>query len=473
MPGQGQQSRSKAMRHHDDGTGHGGPHAFFPVALSLWSLVLAAALSMPLRPAAAQEWPSLRGSLESQSQVEMPPATPAATGDDAPPAAPATMASPLPEDGARPDTTVPRIPTPDGIPVGAHRLRTDVETDVLVTDNVYQTDSGRTADIGERLSARLTLESAWTRHALRGSLQATETAWRETGLDDLALEARIDTRLDLARGHTADLAAGWRLAPETDGPERLAHALSVEAGWRVTAGILRPSIGIGIVRMIYTDRTVSGDQVNAGDDDYTEPELRLGLTLDRGGRLRPFVTGSYSWRRHDERRDSAGVPRDSHGGAVEAGVELDDAVWSGRLAVRYAARRYDDPATGTVKGLGLDAALTWRPDRLTTVDMTAGLAIDDTAVAGATAVRRYSGALRLARAVRENLTITAGVAADYADYAGSPDHEFTLSGALAAEWRLNRNLSLLAGWRIERQWSTFANGDYLENRLRLGLRHRF
>ncbi len=473
MPGPEWRSRSLAPRHEPEGNGRD-RSAAFSLSPAFLAMVLTAGLLGPVGPSDAQETPPLRGPLDASALSDTPLSAPSAQAPRVPSAANGQGAPPpLPEEAPGTEITPPRIPTPEGIPAGAFRLRTEVTAEMLATDNVRQTETNRKADIGERLSARLALESNWPRHTLRGSLEVDETAWQETGLDDLSVGARIESRLDLAAGQAASLAAGWRLAPEADGPERLTHALSAEAGWQATGGILRPSFGIGVTRMIYTNRTSSGDPVSTGDDDYTEPSLRLAVTMDRGGRLRPFVAGSYSWRRHDRQRNAAGISRDSRGGAVETGIELDDAIWSGRLALRYAARKYDDPATGTVKGFGVDAALTWRPDRLLVIDMNAGFGIDDTAVAGAAAVRRYTGRIRATRQLRENLSLQAGLAAEYADYAASPDHEFTLRGDITTEWRLNRYLSLLAGWRIERQWSTLPNADYLENRLRLGLRHRF
>jgi hypothetical protein len=366
------------------------------------------------------------------------------------------------------------MPSPPGIPVGAFRLRTDITAEALFSDNAGQDETHPRADIGQRLRASLALESNWPRHSLRAALDVTETAWRETGLDALEVSTGLDLRFDLAAGHILRATAGWTLAPEQDGPERLTHSLAGGLRWEATSGILRPSLGAEVTRRDYTNRVLDGGRVTGtGDDDYTEPAVAFRLLLDRGGRLRPFAGGSYSWRLHDSRRDASGRLRDSHGGDIEAGIELDDAIWSGRLALRYATRSYDDPATGTVRGLGLDAALTWRPDRLLTIDMSAGLAIDETTEAGATAVRRHTAALRATHALRENITITAGLGAEYADYASSPDHELRLTGELSAELTMRHGLSLIAGWQIERQWSTLPGGDYLENRLRLGLRHRF
>ncbi len=359
---------------------------------------------------------------------------------------------------------------PLGLRAGAFLLYPELEADAIVTDNVNQTKHGRKADIGERTSIGLRLNSNWSRHALSFSLTGQDIVWSRIGLDELTLSSTAALRLDVRRNLKTTLRAGYDLGHEKDSPKRLIHTLTGAVETEFGAGRLRPALTLGVMRVFYDDRGLEGRLRNPSDEDYIEPSAALRLEWDTGAMIRPYVETGGDMRLHDRSRDSSGNKRDTHGMYGEIGLVFDDAVWSGRIGLRGAIRHYEDDAYADIRGLGLNAALAWRPTRLTTVDFSAGFAIDETTTAGARAVKRSTANIRITHALRQNFEVGGNFGIEHDDYVGSALRETVLRTGLDASLSFYDGLALIAAWSLERQFSTEKGGDYLENRFTLGLR---
>ena len=358
---------------------------------------------------------------------------------------------------------------PAGLRRGAFVYYPEVEADGIFTDNIDQVPHGKRASLGLRIAPGLRVKSLWPRHELSLSLKGAYIAWSREGEDEAELSASADLRLDARRGLRLDIGAGYDLGEEDATPARLEHVARLRAKVSRDGGRLRLSAAAEVERTFYTAPLSGGS--SGHDDDYTTPSLALRASLDSGGMLRPYVEAGGDARIHDRNRDASGMKRDSIGAYAEAGVEFaPSAIWSGSLGLRLAVRDYDDPARGTVHGLGLEGALTWRPTRMTKVDMKATFDIDEEA--GTKGARKYRLELTPQHALRRNLTLKGILAAEYADYLGGSDHEWLLDAGAEVAWTFHRGLALVGRYMLERQWSTFAGGDYLENRISLGLRYR-
>jgi len=225
-----------------------------------------------------------------------------------------------------------------------------------------------------------------------------------------------------------------------------------------------------VARTIYT-APLSGGSAGT-DDDYTTPSIGLRASLQDSPVLHPYAEIGADMRIYDRNR-MGGVKRNSKGAYAEAGVEFaPDGIWSGALGLRLAMRDYDDPSYKTAWGAGLNGSLTWRPTRVTEVKLTSSFDIDEDNTSGSSGARKYKVTLAPRHMLRANLVLRGNLGLEYTGYIGIPDHEEILTAGAELAWRFHRGFELVGAYAAEKQWSTFAGADYLENRITIGLRYK-
>ena len=358
-----------------------------------------------------------------------------------------------------------------GMRVGGFILRPSLEVDGAYSDNVNQKETDRVSASGLRVAPSLRLRSNWVRHELSVAANGEFIAWDNGGGEDATLSASARLRVDVRRTTQAIAEASYELGEEDAPSKRLQHDLRLKGSLAQEMGRVRVEASAGAGRTFYTAPLSGGS--SGADDDYTVPEVSLRVSKQSGSILRPYLELGADMRIHDRRRDGAGVERDSKGAYLEAGIGFSPSViWSGYLGLRAVVRDYDDPSLQSVLGAGLVGELRWRPTRLTEVRLQSAFDIDETTAAGVSGVRKYRLSLTPRHALRRNVIIKGTLGLEYSDYVGSTDHELVLTGGMEIAWRFWREHELVAAYSVERQWSTLADGDYLENRIMLGLRFR-
>ncbi len=358
-----------------------------------------------------------------------------------------------------------------GMRIGAFMLRPSLEVDGVHSDNVEQTETNRISAQGLRIAPALRLRSNWVRHELRAAASGEFLAWNNGGGKDVSLSASARLRVDVRRTTQAIAEVTYDLGEEDSTPKRLQHDLVLKGTLAHEMGRVRVEASASAGRTFYT-APLSGGSAGS-DDDYTVPKASLRISKQSGSILRPYLELGADMRIHDRKQDDAGVKRDSKGAYLEAGIGFSSsAIWSGYLGVRAVVRDYEDPSLKSIFGAGVVGELTWRPTRLTEVRLQSAFDIDETTDAGVSGVRKYRLTLTPRHALRRNVIVKGTLELEYSDYVGSSDHEFVLTGGAEVAWRFWRDHELVAAYSVERQWSTLADGDYLENRIMLGLRFR-
>ncbi len=359
---------------------------------------------------------------------------------------------------------------PVGLRAGAFTLYPSIETDAVVTDNLDQTPSGKKAAAGLRLAPALRLRSNWVRHDLDVNLKGEFIQWSRDGAREGTLSADAKLRLDIRHTDYANIETSYDIGEEDGASKRLQHDVKLKTSLTHDTGRIRLTAGANVARTFYT-KPLSGGSAG-GDDDYTEPSVTLRASYSGSPALRPYAEISGGLRIYDKNR-SGGIKRNSKGGYAEAGVEFaPDGVWSGAIGLRLAMRDYDDPSYRTAYGAGLNGSLTWRPTRLTEVKLASTFAIDEDNTSGSSGARKYKVTITPRHMLRENLTLRGELGLEYIDYIGISDHEEILTAGAELAWRFHRGFELVGAYAAEKQWSTFASADYLENRFTIGLRYR-
>jgi len=159
-----------------------------------------------------------------------------------------------------------------------------------------------------------------------------------------------------------------------------------------------------------------------------------------------FVRGAYNRQKYDD-LGPGGTTRDSSG--IEYGLGLDleitDLIF-GDTFVGYYRQRYEDANFEDRDGLGLGANLFWNPTTLSTLHLQVRRSIEETVLPTASGYLATEIALELEHELLRNLLLLAGTSVTNRDYQGLSFQEDLWQHHLAANYMLNRNLSLR--WRL-------------------------
>ena len=365
-----------------------------------------------------------------------------------------------------------------GIRTGAFLLYPQLEIGMLATSNATSSADNPEADAALRLKPVFRLESNWSRHQL--TVAASAETLRYLDNDDLSTnEANVDAslRLDVRESLQANFDMGYALTstgssdsevPDSATGNRIDQNWRAGAGLTRTGGLIEGRIRAGLTRQTYGDVDLSGGgSEDNSDRNYTELDLSARATFNTAARIQPFLEAAFTPRFRDDKRDRNGLERNSQGYAISAGFQFaDDPVWSGEFAATYLFRHYEDASLGWESAPGLVANLQWRPTELTTVDLSASAALEETSIAGEAARSSWDFGATLTHALRDNLDIYGGGTLALEEADGGLDRTFGAKAGLI--WRANPYFAWSLGY--EGSWfSGESSDDYDEHRLLAGI----
>jgi len=373
---------------------------------------------------------------------------------------------------------------PPGIGDGPIQYHASLETDGVFTSNVKTSSTNPHSDFGLRLAPTLSFATNWSRHEWHGTLIGDFIAYANTPSAN-SLTGSIETggRVDVRRDTQIDFDTSLATYLSTGGdPEVPSDATGAARSWTFNAasglthdfGPFSTRVKLGLLRNAYDNVALStGGVEDNGDRNYWEPSLAVRGTFGTyGARLKPYVELTYDPRLHDQVPDRNGQDRNSQGGGLAVGLNLDDGpIWMGDISANFIARDYEDPALNTAMALGLNGFVTWSPTPLWNIVASSGVTLSESEQIDVSAAPGWNGGLLIAYAVRENVKLKGGVTVSAINDSGGLDT--TTVASLGADWQLNPYLSLSGS--LQNTWFNAASGsgNYTEQRVTTGvvLRH--
>lgn len=378
---------------------------------------------------------------------------------------------------------------PVGVGVGSLRLYPFVEA-----SGGYDDNPNRLApQLNPRASAvfrgegGFKLKSEWARHNLdaelrggyseyfnyplasrpdaAGLLNARYDVTRDTSLD---LRGRLS--LDTIRPGAPQLFSGVQTVTVLNRP--IVFGVSAAPGVTHRFNRLELSLRGTFERVFYENARYSDgtilDLARTSYDGYGGTgRLSYEVTPD----LKPFVEGTYDWRKHDLPTDFNGFYRDSSGFIVRGGavVNVTELV-KGEVSGGYAERHYDDPRLTPLRGPVIDAALIYTPSALTTLTLRGSTTLSETTLANASGVLTQSISAQLSHDLLRNLNVSLLGSYFNNDYQGADVRERGGSVGVKLDYKITRSISLRGSYIHELLDSSFPNADYTANVYLVGLR---
>lgn len=400
----------------------------------------------------------------------------------------AVVAAQSPVTGAFVPVVVPRRrPPPDlepfepvGVRAGAFLLKPALEVTGGYDSNPARTRNGT----GSRLAVvapELSVQSLWSRHALRGELRSSYTSYDATPkFDRPYLETRLLGRVDVSRQTRIELEGRYLLSTDNPGSPNLQADLArlpifqragASAGVAHQFNRFEVALRGGVERTTYAPSELT-DGTTASNDERNYNQygglLRGSYELTPG--IRPFAEAGVDSRVHDI-TPGFGERRDSRGHVVRAGSSVEfSRLLAGELAVGYLTRTYDDPRLQELSGFLIDGSLVWTATGLTTVRLAAKSTVDETTLIGVSGIFRRDLGLQVDHAFRHWLVGTARFGYGLDTFPGSEREDQRYLASAALTYKLSRTVHVKGELRQEWLRSTFSGNDFTASTVLVGLR---
>ncbi len=370
---------------------------------------------------------------------------------------------------------------PVGVRLGSFILRPSIEQGVSATSNANYSVDGESAILSET-TLRLDAASDWSRHSasldaygnLRETIDGYEIDEKRAGVDaalnlDLAGQMRaIGTLRYERRPETASSPVEIEGAASQPIRQTFGGALGLEKD----VGKARYGVTALIEHEDYGDADLDGGNVLTQNDRNST----LATVTIRGGyeispAFTPFVEAEIGKRYYDQSTDSAGYSRDSDRLGLRTGIAVDlDEKIVGEVSGGWIRERFQDDRLRAIDGPSLNAAVTWSPERETSVRLAASTTVESATDVGESGSILHSGLLSVERRIRADLSANAALGLGYRDYTGLGEHDILLSAEVGGTWWLNRYSGITGRLRHERQESDPETRNYDANSIFLGLK---
>lgn len=368
-----------------------------------------------------------------------------------------------------------------GIRAGSFVLRPTLEQGVTATSNADSSFNGSSAILSET-TLRLNALSDWRENSASADGYLT---YRKTlsGQQIEDLRGRVDGTLNIDLDHDLRAIAklGYEAAPESASSpvviedtvsQPLRQTLDGSLGIEKDVGKARFGLTGAIEHDAYGDAKLSsGGTLSQKDRDSTLYTATLRGGYEISPALTPFVELETGRRLYGQRIDDSGYERSATRLGARAGVELDmGEKLAGEFSAGWLREAIDDDRLAPISGATVNADLKWSPERGTTVGLSGTTIVEGTTTPGESGDLLYSGRLSLERQIRDNLTGSAALGADWRDYVGSDGHDLTLSAEASLTWWLNRYAGLTTRARTEKLTSNLPGREETTNSIFVGLK---
>lgn len=304
-----------------------------------------------------------------------------------------------------------------------------------------------------------------------------------SGAEVKETEAGLDGELQLELGNEfrATGTVGYVRKPETASSPAEIPDVATRPLRQTFDGSLGLAKDMGKARFSVTgkvERDIYGNAILATGDTLSQEERNstLATVALRGGyeispALTPFIELEYGRRVMDIDVDSAGFARSADRLAVRGGTAFDlGEKLNGELSAGWLQETPDDARLAPISGATVNANLKWSPLRGTNVTLNGATEVETGTTANESGSILYTGRLGVDHRLLRNLTGNLNFGAEWRDYAGSGDHDLTLSAEAGLTWWLNRYAGVTTRVRHETTTSSLAGRDSRENSVFLGLK---
>lgn len=281
-------------------------------------------------------------------------------------------------------------------------------------DNIFKQASAQKSDHILSVKPKFVVTTDWNLHRLQAGAAADDSRYSKTHSEDyrdvsVFLSGRYDVDYEtyLNAGVNYDRKHEERgSVDDADGDKPLVYDIrSANIGFTRELGLLNLYLADTYRQITYQNSTFSGVRVDNGGRNrwHNAASLKLGYDLSDDSEIYAAIQHD---RKHYERNESSF--RNSDGMDYRLGLS---SVLTGKVKADvfagYASQKYQGSEFRTTKSMRLGGSMLWNLTGLTTLKAEMDRSLIETVQAGASAVLRTQGQLRIDHALRPNVFISA------------------------------------------------------------------
>ena len=351
-----------------------------------------------------------------------------------------------------------RVLQPVGLPVGAMRLYPRVGVGGLYTDNVFANDDFEKNDWALLSQAEAVLQSETSRYSAeiggRGEFARFDD-FDENDYDNgklwftgqLGITSRNDVQFDVSYAGLTEPRTSANI--EDDSTELTEYDVTTVSGvYNYQPSRWKLRLDARYRDLDFDDVSTLRGKVDNSDRDREMVDFgaRIGFDIERNYGV--FLEGRIDDVDYDQRFDNDGVERSYDGYEVRLGSELElTGLITGEFFVGYLSRDFDDPDFDTSDGLSYGSALNYVITDLWTLKIGGSRTTEPTTVDGASTILASEVSLDLDYELRRNLVLQTGIKYINDDFESTSREDDDIIFTFGAEYRMNRNFWLKAGFR--------------------------
>jgi hypothetical protein len=379
-------------------------------------------------------------------------------------------------DRARPDYDA------AGERVGSFLLFPSIEFGAEYDDNIGRGATNTTESVGFTVSPELQLRSQWGQHELNLRAQTRSIFYVEdSDLNYTDYGVGVDGRVDISNSTNVEFEGAYSELNEelltVTAPTGASEPVEYSS-WNVGAQLnqrfnrLTGELEATYGELDYDDvNNLIGGVIDSDLRDRASAEVRLRLGYDVSPDVNLFVEGAVNEVDYDQSPPAVAVNRDSDGYRVGAGATFGiTSLVAGEVVFGYLEQNYDSAALADVSGLSADVDLSWFVTPLTTVNVGAGSSVEQSDAVGSGGFLGQYVELSVDHELLRNVIVSAGGSFTNNDFEGIAREDDVIALDVGAEYLINRNMSVNAGYTYEERDSTLASRDYERNRVGFTLR---
>jgi hypothetical protein len=319
--------------------------------------------------------------------------------------------------------------------------------------NIYATSTRDTSDRYTTLAPQLRLNSDWNNHALNllfsdqseiYNTHSTENINNVTG----AAEGRLDIEngIYLTGGGSAQILHEERSSPNAvtnaKSPTEY-HVTDGNLGFVHDTGVIGLRVNTEVDSYSYNnDSTSTGILIPQSYRNYISYKATPRVTYEIVPGYHAFIQTPFNEDQYVSRNPS-GYNQSSHGyeGDIGTAINLGSAL-NGEIFAGYFRQEVEDHRLSNSQGPGGGANLLWNVTELTSLRFSASRIVGQTTVEPASAMISSAANFSVEHELLPNVLLTAGAGLDQDQFSGISRTDNNLTGAIGAQYLLNRVLSL-------------------------------
>ncbi len=367
---------------------------------------------------------------------------------------------------------------PQGLPAGGFRLYPELRLSTGYDDNIVQSDERRRGDGSFVVAPTVTAKSQWSIHKLDAEAFYRDTRYfkrSEQNHDEYG--ASFDGRLDVLRTTNVTTSADYgRLAEQRGTPgdlflsNQLVRYNRFLTQTQVYHQINRIGLGLGVSASSfrYDNVAATGGMIAQNFRDRSISGANARVEYQYSAVTGLFVTGAYN--AIDYQRRTL-IDRSSTGFNMLGGVRFQVSPFlRGTVGLGYIRQKFANAVFADFSGLNYNASLNYEPTTLTSLSLTAGRRLTDSAIFSVAGVLTQDVRLNVDHELLRNLNLQGHFTYSNFEYRGIDRSDNRFEFGAGARYKMNRTVSVaLSGSRVTQDSGDLLGRSYRSNRATLSL----